>query len=193
MTHTVGANIVSSHALKIEDSAESNIRVLRDLHASLSELTRSRDLRSADQPRAERGGERSNDIVSQLETLVSLVENSQNVIDALVDTIRDHEAVIYDLKNRLSEEASQKEAAYQHAAKVEAVIRVEKERADVSEARAKTAEEEVKFLQGREAAIRERIERLTAGVSIIASAGQIKSPFMASGLTHPRGAPNHAA
>ena len=26
MTHTVGANIVSSHALKIEDSAESNIR-----------------------------------------------------------------------------------------------------------------------------------------------------------------------
>jgi hypothetical protein len=119
-------------------------------------------------------------ILSQLETLVSLAENSQNVIDALIARIKDHEEIVYDLRNRLSEESAQKEAAYQQAARGEVSVRVEKERAEVAEARAKSAEEEVKRLESREALIGERLARLTAVVSNLNSAMLVKSPLMTS-------------
>jgi chromosome segregation ATPase len=154
--------------------SESNIRMLRDLQTRLGELTKSRDVKNA--PQAERGDRPSNDVISQLETLVGLVETSQKVIDTLVQTIREHEAASQDMKRMLSEEAAQRDAAYQHAAKVETAIRVEKERADVAEARAKSAEEEVKILQNRETVISKHIDWLIAGVGNLASAGQFKSP-----------------
>jgi chromosome segregation ATPase len=191
-THLPGHRM-SSYSLKTEESAESNIRNLRDLHARLSELSRPRDLRNARHPVAEIRGEQHNDIVAQLETLVGLVESSQNVIDDLVSKMKDHEETVYDLKNRLSEAEAQKDEAYQNAARAEGAIRAEKDRAEIAEARAKSAEEEVRFLQNRDSVVRERINRLTASVNNLASTGQIKSPFMASGLTRTRGAADHAA
>jgi chromosome segregation ATPase len=152
--------------------SESNIRVLRDLQTRLSELTRTGEPKNA--PPTERDGRQNNDVISQLETLVGLVETSQKVIDTLVATIREHEDASYDMKRLLSEEAAQREAAYQHAAKVETAIRVEKERADAAETRAKSAEEEVRILRSREDVIRKHVDWLVAGVGNIASTGQIK-------------------
>jgi chromosome segregation ATPase len=181
-----------SHNRKTEESLESNILSLRELHTRLSEVTRPRDLRGAKPPRLEPGQE-NDDIVAQLEALISLAGNGQNVIDDLVSTIKDHEETIYDLKNRLSEATAQRDAAYQNAARAEGAIRAAKDRAEVAEARAKSAEEQMKLLQNRDAAVRDRIDQLTARVSNLASTGQIKSPFPASGPSSPRGAADRAA
>jgi chromosome segregation ATPase len=170
--------------------SESNVRMLRDLQARLAQLTRPSDPNNA--PPASRDG-RPGDIVSQLETLVGLVQTSQKVIDTLVATIREHEEASYDMKRMLSEEAAQKEAAYQQAAKVETAIRVEKERADVAEARANSAEEELKILERREAIIHKHIDWLIAGVGNLTSTAQIKSPLMASIVVPLKGAANRAA
>ena len=180
------------HTRKTDESLESNILSLRELHARLSEVTKPHDLRSAKSPRLELGQE-NDDIVAQLEALISLAGNGQNVIDDLVSTIKDHEETIYDLKNRLSEATAQRDAAYQNAARAEGAIRAEKDRAEVAEARAKSAEEQMKLLQNRDAAVRDRIDQLTARVSNLASTGQIKSPFTASSLTSPKCAAGRAA
>src|SRR5579872_438528 len=182
-----------SHNRKTEESLESNILSLRELHARLSEVTRPRDLRSAAHFVAESRGEENGDIVAQLETLISLAGNGQTVIDDLISTIKDHEETVYDLKNRLSEATAQRDAAYQNAARAEGAIRAEKDRAEVAEARAKSAEEQMKLLQNRDAAVRDRIDQLTARVSNLASTGQIKSPFTASSLTSPKCAAGRAA
>jgi len=166
--------------------SEYNIRMMSDLQARLAELTRPGGLKNA--PPAQ-----SANVVSQLETLVGLVETSQKVIDGLVATIKEHEDASLDMKRMLSEEASQKEAAYQHAAKVEAAIRAEKERADIAEARAKSAEEEVEILRSREAVICKHVDWLITGVGNLASAGGIKSPSMASSFLRLPGSADRAA
>ena len=186
-----GNTAMPLHTRKTDESLESNILSLRELHARLSEVTGPHHLRSAAHFVAESRGD--NDIVSQLESLISLAENGQNVLDDLVSTIKDHEETVYDLKNRLSEATAQRDAAYQNAARAEGAIRAEKDRAEVAEARAKSAEEQMKLLQNRDAAVRDRIDQLTARVSNLASTGQIKSPFTASSLTSPKCAAGRAA
>jgi predicted nucleic acid-binding Zn-ribbon protein len=161
-------------------SGDNNITVLHDLHRSLlKELDQSSDLRKArnigSSPKAVENG----DIVSQLETLVELVENSQNVIDVLAGRIKTYEELIYDLKSKLCEESAQKEAAYQRAAKVEIEVRALRDRVDAAEARANIAEEEVKQLESREAAVKGRLSRLTSVIRNLAAASESKSPIMA--------------
>jgi chromosome segregation ATPase len=185
---------MSFRALKIEASSESNVWMLRDLEASLSELMRPHVQSLGQRPHVERGDDLGrSDIVAQLESLISLVEESQDAIDALVATASDHEAIVRDLKNRLSEEAAQKDAAYQLSAKAETLFRVEQERIDAAEARAKSAEEKLKSLESREAVVRERVDRLTTDVTSLASAGEFKSPLVASRLVQPKGGVDRAA
>jgi chromosome segregation ATPase len=184
---------MSFRALKIEASSESNSRMLRDLEASINELMTPRDQSAGQRPRVEQVNLERSDIVSQLEALITMVEESQNAIDALVAAASDHETIVRDLRNRLSEEAAQKEAAYQLSAKAETLFRAEKERTDAAEARTESAEEKLKSLQGREAVVRERVDRLSADVTSLAAAGQFKSPLVASGLVHPKSAVDRAA
>jgi uncharacterized protein YbcI len=184
---------MSFRALKIEASSESNARMLRDLEASISELMKPRDESVGQRPRIVQVDLERGDIVSQLEALISMVEESQDAIDALVAAASDHEAVVRDLRNRLSEEAAQKDAADQLSAKAETLFEAEKERTDAAEARMKSAEEKLKSLQGRETVVRERIDRLTADVTSLTSAGQFKSPLVASGLVAPKSAVDRAA
>jgi chromosome segregation ATPase len=159
---------------------DSNIRILHDLQRNLlNELNQSKGLKSNfSQAPSQRPGENA-DILSQLELLVELVEKSQSVIDGLVGRIKNYEEIIYDLKAKLCEETAQKEAAYQQGARVQVEVRAEKDRADAAEARAKLAEDEVKSLHNREAAIHGRLSRLTAVVKNLAATSETKSPVMA--------------
>jgi chromosome segregation ATPase len=159
---------------------DTNVRNLHDLQRNLlNELNKSKGLRNpVGQTAAQRVSDNT-DILTQLETLVEVVESSQGVIDALVGRIKNYEEVIYDLKAKLCEEAAQKEAAYQQAARAQIEIRTQKDRADEAEARAKASEEAVRSMEEREVAIRGRLSRLTSVVKNLAAVSETKTPGLA--------------
>jgi chromosome segregation ATPase len=161
-------------------SSDANITVLHDLQRNLmKELNQVPNPKTVRNPAAAQRGAENGDIVSQLETLVELVESSQNVIDVLAGRIKTYEELIYDMKGKLCEESAQKEAAYQHAARIEVEFRAQTERVDAAEARAKAAEDEVKRLESREADVRRYLARLTTVVSNLAATSDGKSPILA--------------
>jgi chromosome segregation ATPase len=166
--------------------------MLRDLQASLSEFVRPRDL-SVGQRLGSEPDDGNDDIAAQLEALDRLVGASRSAIQALAATVKEHEESVSDLKNRLSDEAAQKDEARQQSDKFEAAIRIEEQRTAAADARTKSAEEKFKSLREREAAVRERIDRLTANVAALAATKQFKSPPIASGRVSPNGAADRAS
>jgi chromosome segregation ATPase len=182
---------VSLPALKDAEPPESSIHMLRDLQASLSEFVRPRDLNLGQRAAAEPAGEGDSDVVAQLDALNNLVTSTKTALQTLAAAAKDHQATVSDLKNRLAEEATQKDTACQQADKFARAIKVEEERAAAADARTTAAEEKFKSLRDREAIVRERIDRLTANVASLASNEQHKPRTAASG--RPDSAVNRAS
>ncbi|WP_158817869.1 hypothetical protein [Methylocapsa sp. S129] len=151
------ANLQRSIAELNRDRAESPSRETR--------LVNAHDRRPADHP-----------VNDSLDRLVETIEGAGKMISDLHARISAYEETIYNLKTQYEETifnlktqlaslSTQREAAYQQAAKAEIQIRIEAERAETAETRARASEERAKDMELREGAAQTQLDRVTKAVS----------------------------
>jgi transposase len=112
-------------------------------------------------------------VVETIETAGNMISDLHARLSASEETIYNlksqHEETIFDLKRQLASLSTQREAAYQQAAKAEIQVRIEAERAESAEARARASEERAKELEFREGATQSHLDRVTKAVNKLLS------------------------
>jgi chromosome segregation ATPase len=156
-----------------------HLRPFANLQRCVAELNRGRtESSSKENRRPSAHDERPPDRPANhgLDRFVETIESAGNMISDLQAKISAYEETIYDLKTQYEETlfnlkaqlaslSAQREAAYQQAAKAEIRIRVEVDRAELAETRARVNEERIKDLELREGATQTHLDRVNEAMS----------------------------